>query len=246
MPPLFWTTYDILKPSSLPAWLSPIERLQLQAFSSERRRRNWLAGRLAAKTLLSHYLREQENRSIQLADIEIDYSAQGEPQARVNGQTLAHLSLSIAHSHGHGFAGLALLNEEGRIGVDIEFIRAINPRLSSRILTPQELRALHRSSNNGEHERLILYWTLKEAALKALKPVLAVSMAQLEVQMGKSWEQAQIHTPLSDVSLEARYQQEHGVIRAYALVPPALLDLIAERRPSSLGFERGSHPKRAP
>ncbi len=246
MPHLFWTTYDNLKLSSLPAWLSPTERLQLQAFPSEHRRRNWLAGRLAAKTLISRHLQERENRSLPLTDIEIDYSAQGEPQARVEGQTLSHLSLSIAHSHGHGFAGLALLSEEGRIGVDIEFIRPLNPRLSSRILTPQELKALPRSPNDKEHKQLILYWTLKEAALKALKPVLAVSMAQLEVQMGKNQGQAQIHLPLGDVYLKAHYQQEHSVFRAYALVPPALLDLIAERRSSSLGYERGSHPKHVP
>lgn len=221
MPHLFWTDYDKARENLTADWLSPREHLHLQTFPSERRRRNWMAGRLAAKTLISRYLHERENLSPALADIEIDYATGGGPQAQVNGHVLSNFSLSIAHSHGHGFAGLSLLNKEGRIGVDLERIRPVNEKLARRILTATEQETFRVLTHDQEHERLILYWTLKEAALKALKPILAVSMKQLEVQIEKNQGQAQIHLPLSSrgITLEAHYQREGVFLSAYALAP---------------------------
>jgi len=201
----------------LTAILSPRERLQYEAFRSERRRRDWLAGRLAAKKLIIERQRAQGDGDLKPAEIEIAYGPRGEPQALVRGKRLEGIALSIAHSCGHGLAGFSHLDAEGHIGVDIERIRPVHPKLAKRFLSPEELGELQARFNATEG--IILHWTLKEAALKALGPITASrpSMRQLRVRLTEQEGRAYISPPTPSLSLEARYWREEGFYLAFAL-----------------------------
>lgn len=208
----------ICKDHDYRVWLSPAELIRLKAFPSERRRRDWLAGRIAAKALLRQFFFEQKHLTLKPSKIEISYGLRGSPLARIDGLLCEDLSLSISHSHGWGLAGLAPI-EEGRVGVDIECIRQVHTRFASHLLTQMELKVLHEAFSGREHEGLILYWTLKEAAVKALQ--LTFPMSQLEVWLDCPG-RAHIVLPWQDVVLEAYYERKGDFFTSYALVPPEL------------------------
>jgi len=204
---------------SLEKALSLPEQALYETFRSERRRHDWLAGRVAAKKLIIEHHRAQGDGDLKPAEIEITYGPHGSPQALIRGEPLEEMALSIAHSCGHGLAGLSQLNYEGRIGVDIERIRPLHPRLAARFLSPEELGELQ--ARFSSTEGIILYWTLKEAALKALWPITTPrpSMRQLRVRLAEQEDRAYITLSPPSLLLEARYWREEEFSLALALAP---------------------------
>jgi len=233
MPYLHWTSYEDLKNSSHRSWLCSAELAQFEIFPSERRKRDWLAGRLAAKKALLHFAREHKYQLLQPTQWRIVSTGDGVPRVRWDGVERSDVSLSIAHSHGQGFAGVAHCPTEGRIGVDMERIRPLHPRLASRMLTPREQKALRTSPKHQQNERLILYWTLKEAALKALQPLAgALWMNRLEAQIHDDRKRARILFSFGpeQLTLQAQYREHDGFVSAWALLPPEQESLIGARR----------------
>lgn len=127
------------------AALSEREALQYAAFRIEKRRKEWLAGRLAAKALLAE-------GGGNPADFEITMDKLGRPSC---GGAL----VSITHSN--GWAAAAAKPGSSFLGLDLEKIEERHRAWYSDYFHPQEL-PLHDPS---EATRL---WTVKEALLKAL------------------------------------------------------------------------------
>ncbi len=151
--------------------LSPRELDLYSKLKGERRRRSWLVGRLAAKALLLG-----AGTALDPRDVEVLPDGRGVPRALLRGEPLP-LSLSIAHSRREpeggrlsveGFAGLADLEGEGHIGVDLERVRPLHPRLVERAFHPEEREALCALKEQAQAEGLVARWALKEAAYKAL------------------------------------------------------------------------------
>jgi len=194
------------------------ELTRLRSFRSARRRRDWLAGRLAAKRLIIDW--HGHLPDLRPAEVEIAYGPSGEPRAIVRGEPLGGISISIAHSFGHGLAGLSEPQTEGRIGVDIERICPVNPKLKGRILGVEELEEFEARFAGSINEGLILYWTLKEAAVKALRPAMPPRMDELCIRLAACRKrQAQISLPKRSLTLEAGYQKVDGFYLAFALAP---------------------------
>jgi len=128
--------------------LSPAETLRYSAFRMEKRRSEWLAGRMAAKLLLAA---QAENKG--LSSFEITTDRLGRPSC---GTTL----LSISHSGGWA---LAALKPEGSdfLGADLEKIEERHPAWFRDYFHPAELPL----PDPSEATRI---WTIKEALLKAL------------------------------------------------------------------------------
>jgi phosphopantetheinyl transferase len=237
MPRFYRANCEQITDDLLEFWLSPRERAQLDGFQSDKRRRDWLAGRLAAKALLIEYLQYQGEGDRKPAEIEVAYGPHGEPQAHVLGERLGDIALSIAHSGGRGFAGLSEVSTEGVIGVDLERLRPVRPDVIERFLSAEEREALSaRFPGERASEGIILFWALKEAALKALRPVFpTLSLRQLEVHLGDRKGRtgtAQI-LPLRTqeiVFLSAEYRREDGFYTAWALAPPKLQRVTAMSR----------------
>lgn len=127
--------------------LSPAEALRHAAFRMEKRRSEWLAGRLAAKHLLA-----ETGAPGPLSSLEIGMDRLGRPSC---GESL----LSISHSNGWAMA--AFKPGSAFLGADLEKIEDRHPAWYRDYFHLSELPAPAPS----EATRL---WTIKEALMKAL------------------------------------------------------------------------------
>lgn len=142
-------------------WLTPREMRALEQITSEQHRRDWLAGRKAAKELLRRYFLST-GLALKAAQIEIANDEHGAPY--LVSPSPAPL-ISIAHSAGHGFAGLCAHRS---IGVDLQQIRPVRPTLKERVLAEHEHKQLASAkSKEAEREGILVFWALKEATIKA-------------------------------------------------------------------------------
>ncbi|MDA8130523.1 MAG: 4'-phosphopantetheinyl transferase superfamily protein [Elusimicrobia bacterium] len=126
-------------------FLSARENAVYSAFQLEKRRREWLAGRLAAKTLLSA-------GGLAPSACEIGMDKFGRPCC---GQSL------VSISHSNGWAMAAIKPGSTFLGADLERIEERHPAWYSDYFHPAELA----SRDPSEATRI---WTMKEALLKAL------------------------------------------------------------------------------
>jgi 4'-phosphopantetheinyl transferase EntD len=149
------------------ALLSPRERETLQTLALEKRRRDWVAGRLAAKRAVRFACRTAGEPAPDHAAIDIRNEADGAPAFTV--QRLPWLSdrfnLSIAHSDGAAVAAMAETATTGRVGVDLEVTKPLDLALVRRVLNAHELARLDDSCSPPPAP--LVLWTAKEAAMKA-------------------------------------------------------------------------------
>jgi len=141
------------------AWLDADELRELQARGTDRRIRDRVAGRVAAKRAL-HQL-----TGVDPSSVRIRRAASGEPLADVPGHPQARVSVS--HRDGHA---VAVAVDIGRIGVDLE---GVEPRPASFARTwfdPAEQALV-----GTDPLRQTIAWCAKEAVLKALGTGMALS-----------------------------------------------------------------------
>jgi len=130
--------------------LTPGEERQLASLRNPGRRRDWLAGRLAAKKASEKMFRSPD-REVLNRDSGQPYFS-GRPD----------FSLSITHNR--GFA-LALVCRQV-VGVDMEWIEPRPLSFNHYFLSSSEQAALE--GKPDREEAVTLYWTRKEAVAKAL------------------------------------------------------------------------------
>ena len=151
----------------------------------DKRRREYLAGRISARRALAHLLGGAASEGDVAAD---DDDVPLWPDGVVG---------SISHGAGFGFAAVAAADRYGGLGVDVE--RVVSPeqagRLGARVLNEREM-SLRQGSAGGltEAEMFTLVFSAKESAYKALFPryrqVLGFSDVELE---GRDAEEAGQH-----------------------------------------------------
>lgn len=132
-------------------WLSKEEQGCLASFGARSRRCEFLAGRAAARGLLSDRLGVRpEDVPLRRADDDaVDVDGEG-------------WQLSIAHSGLRALAGCA----GHPVGVDLEHIQERDSAIAQFLFAPAD-RDIVSSLPYGENASLILCWALKEAVLKA-------------------------------------------------------------------------------
>jgi 4'-phosphopantetheinyl transferase len=126
--------------------LSVREAAQYSVFRLEKRRKEWLAGRLAAKALLA-----AEHGKPQ-AGFEIVPDRLGRPSCGAD-------LISITHSG--GWAAAALKPGSAFLGIDLEMIEERHPAWYRDYFHPEELPV-------ADPSQATRVWTIKEALLKAL------------------------------------------------------------------------------
>lgn len=137
--------------------LSPDERDRTAAFGSAKRRREFALGRLTARSLLAERLALAE------PDVPLRVGEDGAPE--VEGTDL-RLSIAHASTAERSFAAAAVAPHA--VGVDLEVIRPRRPDLYRFVLHPDEYGLLE-ALPYGHDAAQVLLWTLKEAALKAMR-----------------------------------------------------------------------------
>ena len=143
------------------------ERMRWESFGSQERRRAFSLGRYAARTLLGERLGTAPE-AVQL-------------EVHEDGSLLlpgTRLSLSISHSGPYAAAVLST----GAVGVDLERIRPRPESLYRFMLHPEEMHLIQDVDMDSD-EKLVLFWSLKEAVLKANRTGLRVSPKSLRLQV---------------------------------------------------------------
>jgi phosphopantetheinyl transferase len=163
-------------------WLARAEKPLLGALTLEGRRREWCAGRLAVKRAVQQWWQVTRADPLAAAQVTVTQDERGAPHVLLPGDTEAP-PVSIAHTDGYGFAAVVPPGLGVRIGVDVERLRDISPRLLERLLSPDETGSATLQPPDAEPLDGVTLWTLKEATVKALGLGLRLPMRCLTVQV---------------------------------------------------------------
>lgn len=151
--------------------LHPKEKSQLQHLKYERRKNNYLLGRLAAKKALSVLVKDQS-----LDTISVDTGVFQFPV--INGCQQQNIQVSISHSDTIGIA--LAFPAEHPLGIDIEAVDPDKGEAMKSQIEPNEL-ALTKSTGLNELSAATLIWTAKEALSKVLKTGMTVDFKFFEL-----------------------------------------------------------------
>ncbi len=172
-----WMTYDPAQAGEREALLSPEERERVARYTHAGRRRLFTLGRAAARTLLA------ERLGVGPAQVPLRVAEDG--GVDVDG---AAVMVSIAHSGAHAVAAIA----ERAVGIDLEGIARRHESLPRFLLHPDEYAAFDALPLDAERTA-ILYWTLKEATLKALRTGFRLSPKKLRLEIDLPAQSALVH-----------------------------------------------------
>jgi 4'-phosphopantetheinyl transferase len=139
-------------------WLTDAELAALAARGTERRFRDRVAGRIAAKRALTDLL------GVKASAIRLDAAPSGEPVVSVSDGQAARVSIS--HIDGHA---VAAATRNGRVGIDLERVVERDPSFAETWLREEE-----RALCVGDPRRETAIWCVKEAVLKALGTGMAI------------------------------------------------------------------------
>lgn len=189
-------------PDHLERWealLSPEEALRAARFPRAKRREEFVLGRAAARLLLSQRIgTEPEDVALAVAESgAIDVVG-------------SHLHVSIAHSGDHAVAATA----PRLLGIDIERIAARHADLARFMLHPEEHHLIDSIPLDPDRTH-ILCWTLKEAALKAMRTGLRTSPKKLRLEVDLAAESARVYVDGGD-TWAVRFEEWEGYYVALA------------------------------
>ena len=158
--------------------LTPRERSQYDGFQFEKRRTDWLNGRVAAKRLIVAMVQARHGVEAAPRAVEIATSPTGAPtpvNAIASGlpwvapEARLPLELSISHSRGAAFAAAFWWERDvpgARIGADLEWVERRPPDLFDDYFTAEEHRYCGEAEGDRD-ERATVVWSAKESTLKA-------------------------------------------------------------------------------
>ncbi len=156
-------------------WLTPDERARLDSFRFEKRRRDWLLGRWAAKVALLA-ITGLSYRDI--ARFEIGSAPDGAPLPRLDNRP-CQLALSLSHSNNRALA--AVMQGTTPLGCDLERVESRGPGFVETYFTTAECEAVERANPEDRDTLITIIWSAKESALKALRHGLRVDTRSVEV-----------------------------------------------------------------
>ncbi len=156
-------------------WLTAGDLATLAAWPSALRRREWLAGRLAAKRLLAE--------AFGVPPLTYEIGREGVAPC-VIGWHGPPLILSLSHCQGLGAASWSDAETEGTVGIDAQRIRPVHPGLCRRVFTPAEQAQIAaRFGQADDPAGMLLFWAAKEAAIKARRVPWGRALREIEVAL---------------------------------------------------------------
>jgi len=189
IPPHLRRELSILReadPDDLANNFTSAELEEIATLSSKKGREERIVSRAAAKNLLSVWA-NVEPRKVEI------FSEDRRPRVRVAGRSNPpHLSLS--HSGGWG----AALVSGSASGVDIELLRAIDPRAFKFYLRDEELPLLERLGPNAP----VRMWSAKEAAWKISNPLTVKKIAIDSIEHWGTRIRLRYHSPDDEGTVE--------------------------------------------
>ncbi|HOL95334.1 MAG TPA: 4'-phosphopantetheinyl transferase superfamily protein [bacterium] len=152
--------------------LSPDERERASRFRLSRDRDAYVVARGRLREILSFYLNRDP------AGIRFRYSPTGKP-ALASGQETGGIQFNVAHSYRQAVIAVTW---NRRVGVDLEYmdVRAVLT-IADEFFSPGEKSAYAKLLPEERMTAFFLWWTRKEAFVKALGEGLSVPLDQFEV-----------------------------------------------------------------
>ena len=160
-------------------WLTSTEIVQLNKYSFEKRRHEWLSGRICVKQAVLDLLKKHNSSVTPGAlDFTIEANDTGRPfVAFLNpADHPDELEISISHSHGKA-AGMA---GKGLCGIDIQLLNNTLFRVKDRYCTDIES-AIMDVIPADELTHLGMLWVAKEAIRKCLSGIKLVGFQELKL-----------------------------------------------------------------
>lgn len=153
----------------LRSWLQPEETERAEHYKDMEARAAFLIGRGMARTMLA------EVTGIAPGDWRFSEGPHGRPEIA---SPDTPFRFNLAHSHGMITCAVAKNRD---IGVDVEFLdRPASSRdVATRVCSEDELADIEAAPEAGRKERFLVYWTLKEAYLKARGLGISVHMGDV-------------------------------------------------------------------
>ena len=174
--------------------LSASERAFLSSVRLAKRRREYIAGRFAARTLAAGMM------GVRPEEVALVVRDDGSPA--IEG---ARFNISIAHTRSVACAAIAAGIP---VGIDVEEIKKRDPDLFRFVLHEAEYDLLETLPVDRDRT-LILCWTLKEAVLKGMRTGFRCSPKTLRLSIAFEARTAQIIVPEQPV-WTARFEERDG------------------------------------
>ncbi len=153
------------------------ERAAYDRLISERRKGEWLAARVALKSLVVEWLRDFRGVSIAPGDVRIRKDEKKAPYLEVDGQTDLP-GVTISHCAGSSICGINISPGRATAGLDLEAIEQRDESFARNYFSPSELRL----DVGGDGATLLAaLWSVKEAVSKALRIGLHARLEEFEV-----------------------------------------------------------------
>lgn len=191
-----------------PGLLSAPERVFFERLKTDRRRREWLLGRWAVKGLVRAFLAARGERYA-ARELTVAPDPSGAPY--VLAPFRGRLPLTVSLSHRDDLALAALVDQpEAPLGVDLE---KCEPRSEGFVLDFFTEKEAAESFASADLERSVTeIWSLKEAALKALRLGLTVDTRRVEAsprrEAASGWRPASV-----ELSLQFVRSRGHAYVR---------------------------------
>lgn len=161
------------------SYLTEQEKSQLDTYTFEKRRQEWLLGRICAKQSVLDLL-SNASGSDQLTplDIAIEVAPSGRPFVKPGpiGSTLPIPDISISHSN----RKIIALAANGHCGIDIQVITETLFKVQSRFCSAQENSLLH-TAIDDDLVQLGLLWVAKEAVRKCFGSFRTIGFMAMEL-----------------------------------------------------------------
>jgi phosphopantetheinyl transferase len=133
----------------------------------EKRRIQWLCGRAVAKEAVRHHLKDRHGIELASPDFSIVSDDNGKPLVR-GAHVTVPVEVSLSHTDGATIA-VAGDPESGRLGIDIEKIRGLNPDFMDGAFSAADMtRLFEASGGKNVDEWALRAWCAKEALTKAV------------------------------------------------------------------------------
>lgn len=172
--PLHWLVLDEPFPNPLdshyhPDFLNEAELAVFKVLKTEKRRREWLMGRLAGKLLVAELARGYTSHAVSLNQITILPHNDGWPVVSLPPLPgLPAVTLSISHSRDRVFCA-AVDGENRAIGADTEYNEPRSSGFADEYFTPLEMQFLSAAPPEQRDWLVNAIWSGKEAALKSIR-----------------------------------------------------------------------------
>lgn len=156
--------------------LTPDERERAGRFCFDRHRRQFVIARGALRSVLSQYLDRPPSQ------LRFVYSSFGKPE--VEGEEgRGRLRFNLSHAEGVALIALTCGRE---VGVDVEVVREEFPgmEIAEGYFSAREVETLRSLPEEARTAAFFLYWTRKEAYIKALGEGLSHPLRQFSVSLG--------------------------------------------------------------